>query len=208
MRQGMPAIVQLREQLKGCIDLERVGNLILSRKIQPSQVYAISVALDKALALQALADAEKCEQAKALGALIQKTFKADAGQLGTGLEVFMPDCDADLAEAVQLATHGEEQIKAYEQQLRTDTGISSLRVKKHKSMGLLIEITKANLAKVPESFTLAQTMLNVLRYRTSDLQQLEQKLAAATTQAISREDQLYQKFFRQVARLSCLAHAG
>ncbi|MDE3269116.1 MAG: DNA mismatch repair protein MutS [Pseudomonadota bacterium] len=195
VQQGIEAITRCREQLKGCIDLERIGNLILSRRIQPSQVSAIAVALDKALMVGAEVDAAQVQR---LSSLIQQTFRPEAGQLGAELEVFLASCDEELAQAVQLATQGEEQVKAYEQQLRKETGISSLRIKRHKSLGMLVEITKANLAKVPDTFTLAQTTVSVLRYRTAALQQLEQKLAMAMSQAISREEQLYQEFLAKL----------
>jgi DNA mismatch repair protein MutS len=90
-----------------------------------------------------------------------------------------------------LSQHGQEQIDAYEQKLRQETGINSLKIKEHKTYGLLIEITKSNLARVPAGFLRRQTMVNNERFVTMELEELGESLASATEEAVRREAELY-----------------
>jgi DNA mismatch repair protein MutS len=111
--------------------------------------------------------------------------------LGSGRGVFRHGYDKFLDEKNQLTINGEEKVQAYEDQVRRETGITSLKVKAHKSYGLLFEVTKSNLSRVPSSFIRRQTMTNGERYTTIELKELDDALSSASDQAVAREARLY-----------------
>lgn len=51
--------------------------------------------------------------------------------------------------ANHFARSGEQAIAEYEERMKQETGINSMKVKEHKSFGLLIEVTRANSNRVP-----------------------------------------------------------
>ena len=65
--------------------------------------------------------------------------------------------DPELDELVRLAREGKGAIAAIEETERQSSGIPSLKVKYNKVLGYFIEITRANLHRVPEHYIRKQT---------------------------------------------------
>ncbi len=194
--------------LKNCSDLDRLTTRVLSRKAQPADLLHIQRSLESSLQLlsilQQLPEAgewqdiqNKLQSAGQFVAQMQATLAPLPAALGS-LDVFVEGYDAELDRLRGLSRHGQEQIDAYEQKLRQETGITSLKIKEHKSYGLLIEITKANIAKVPAGFIRRQTMVNNERFVTLELEALGETLAEATDEAVLREESLYQDLLQKI----------
>lgn len=101
-------------------------------------------------------------------------------------------------------------IAALENTERKKTGISSLKVKFNKVFGYYIEVTKANLAQVPEDYIRKQTLTNAERYITPDLKIYEEKVLGAEEKLCALEYDLFEEIRRRVAaqaeRLQKTAH--
>ncbi len=190
----------VQDRLKACADLDRLTTRVLSRKAQPPDTLWIRRGLQASLELRDVVGASSApllrEITRALEAatepleLIKGALGEEPAALGS-LEVFRVGYDPDFDRLRDLSRHGAEQIHTYEQKLRSETGISSLKIKEHKSYGLLIEITKANLTKVPPHFIRRQTMVNNERFVTMELEELGESLASATEEATRREAELF-----------------
>lgn len=200
----------VQDCLKNCSDLERLMTRVLSRKAQPCDVLHIRRSLAASLKLrdhlqhferngpsllhdvtEALARAEKPLS------ILQFALEEEAALLGS-LDVFCPGYDESFDELRELSRHGEQKINAYEEQLRIATGIGSLKIKEHKTYGLLIEVTKANLAKIPSGFIRRQTMVNNERFSTIELEELGETLASAMEKAVAREAELFVDLLSQL----------
>lgn len=193
--------------LKGLPDLERLFARTLSGRSNPNEVFRLRIGLEKALAVgkalnltptaltkstlntipQTLAAAAKPLR------MLQERLAAEPGQLGTNLDCIRTGFDASFDQLRDDALHGEEKIKQYENSLREQTKINSLKIKSHKTYGLLIEVTKSNLAKIPDDFIRRQTMVNNERFVTLELQELDEKLSQAREQAFQRESEIFQQ---------------
>lgn len=200
----------LQRSLKSCADLDRLTTRILSRKASPLDLGNIRQSLEACRVLQSfLHEAEPKAKLlrdiagelnygnKAFECLITRLCES-ISNLGS-LEVFCKGFDAELDQLSELSRHGAAEIDAYEQKLKEQTGISSLKIKEHKTYGLLIEITKANLAKVPSSFIRRQTMVNNERFVTMELEDLAQKLLTASEQAQVREAHLFEQLLNDLS---------
>ena len=215
VERGYQELNDLRKLLQGFPDLERLSNQVFSGSAQPSQLAAMRMALAKVNTLaeeHAKALLGKDQQALAeVQHLLNEALQERGGRLGFGTEVFRPQYDRELGQYIELASRGEEKISAYEQQLRQASDIPSLKVKKHRQLGLLIEVSKAQIAKVPEYFTLRQSMVNCGRYATAELIELDNALNNALGQAIAREEELYQQLLEKLRHyhqpLLCLSKA-
>ena len=199
---GYQELNDLRQLLQGFPDLERLSNQVFSGGAQPSQLVAMRIALAK---VETLATRQETtlwgkdqQELAAVRQLLGEALQERAGRLGLGTEVFHPHYDQELEQYTELANSGEEKISAYEQQLRNENDIPSLKIKKHRQLGLLIEVSRAQQAKVPEHFTLRQSMVNCGRYTTAELVELDNSLTNALGQAIAKEEELYQQLLEKL----------
>lgn len=186
-----------REILGGIGDLERLATRVAARSINPLELGVVRNSIAAILDLQANMPKEFAKVSDILGAvkhvrkILDDALLSQPGKLGGGNEIFRAGFDKLLDSKNLLAHEGEERMLAYEEKLRTETGINSLKVRNHKSFGLLIEVTKTHSAKIPSSFIRKQTMVNGERFTTPELQQLDADLSQAQSVAIEREAQLY-----------------
>ncbi len=87
--------------------------------------------------------------------------------------------------------NAEKLLKDYQERLRQETGIQSLKVGYNKVMGYYIEVTKPNLRYVPSYFKRRQTLSNAERFTTDELQALEEKILSAMTRIKDLEYELF-----------------
>ncbi len=82
---------------------------------------------------------------------------------------------------------------------RERTGIASLKVGYNRVFGYYIEVSKANLAKVPETYQRRQTLTNAERYITPELKEWESKVLGAEEQIGSLEQELFREVRESIA---------
>ena len=176
---------ELRATLKATPDLERLSTRVLNKKAHPLEIVQIKYTLVKALRLKSLLSSSQnlvldsftdifkifALSEKPL-ALLETSIDEEPSALGSSLKVFKEGFDKELDDLRSLALNGQDQINKYERRLREETDISSLKIKRHKTYGLLLEVTKANLSKVPDDFVRRQTMVNNERFSTAELIEL------------------------------------
>jgi len=78
------------------------------------------------------------------------------------------------------------------------TGISSLKVRFNSVFGYYIEVTKANLDKVPQHYIRKQTVANGERYITPELKEMEGKILGAEERSVKLEYELFQRVREEV----------
>lgn len=208
---GQERLRETRSSLKNAPDLERLATRVVSRAAQPHELgmvrSSLMVARELGVALsgeiRAAREGGRTRAGEAFESIVKGlgSFERPLAILGDRLaeipeslgsgQVFRAGFDARLDELVALSRDGEARLQAYETRLREETGIGSLKVKNHKAFGLLIEITKSNLGKVPASFIRRQTMVNGERFVTVELRELGEALASATDMAVQREMELF-----------------
>jgi DNA mismatch repair protein MutS len=108
---------------------------------------------------------------------------------------FSPELDALRA----AATEGKAWIANLETTERGRTGIASLKVGFNAVFNYYIEVTKANLSKVPDNYIRKQTISNGERYITPELKEVEARVLHADEKAIDLEYELFISVREQVA---------
>ena len=228
------ALDGVRTALDGVHDLERlVGKVVMGRS-NPRDVASLRASLDRvpqlvAFAasttagqvqldaieagdrqgrLAAIAAVDPCaDVAAAIAAALVERPPTDLG----GERVFVEGYDAALDELFAMSRHSKQVVAEIEQRERSRTGITSLKVKYNKVFGYFIEVTKANLAMVPDDYVRKQTTVNAERYFTSELKALEEKILSADGERLARESTLFAALVREVAghvrRLKLVADA-
>ncbi|AKT39890.1 DNA mismatch repair protein MutS [Chondromyces crocatus] len=116
--------------------------------------------------------------------------------------IFREGYDVELDEARALEKSGTEHIMALEAKLRGQTGAPSLRIRYTRVFGWYIEVTKAHLSKVPETFRRKQTVATGERYTSDELDDLADRIEHAGARALEREASLFERLVRNVAMAS------
>jgi len=103
---------------------------------------------------------------------------------------------AELDEARRLKEDSRGVMAGLEAKYIERTGVKSLKVRHNNILGFYIEVTQANAkplleGKVAGEFRHRQTMANAMRFSTSELAQIEGRIAAATERALSLEQEVF-----------------
>ena len=98
---------------------------------------------------------------------------------------------------------GKEWIASLESKERERTGIESLKVRYNQVFGYYIELTKANLSRVPPDYIRKQTLVNAERFTTAELQELEERVIGADVKLLASEQEA---FIALRSRLATEAH--
>jgi DNA mismatch repair protein MutS len=106
--------------------------------------------------------------------------------------------NAELDELRQTNKDGKSWIAALEASERDRTGIKSLKVGFNKVFGYYIEVTKANLDRVPEDYQRKQTLANSERYFTPELKAKEAMILGAEERITELEYELFTQVRDQI----------
>jgi len=106
--------------------------------------------------------------------------------------IFRDGFDPDLDEFRQGSREGKNWIAQLQEREIAETGIKSLKVRFNSVFGYFIEITKSNLANVPERYRRKQTTVGGERFVTPELKEMESKILGADEKARQLEYQLFQ----------------
>jgi DNA mismatch repair protein MutS len=106
--------------------------------------------------------------------------------------------DAPLDELRSAMRGGKDWIAKLQADEITRTGIPSLKVRFNSVFGYYIEVTRANLDKVPPHYIRKQTIASGERYITPELKEMEGKILGAEERAVKLEYELFQRVREEV----------
>jgi DNA mismatch repair protein MutS len=192
---------ELRKQLGGILDIERLLAKITMGVANPRDVLALGRSLEKIPALKATFETQRAarlrdlhdrldEVAEARDRILQTIADeppinlADGGTIRAG-------CNADLDELRDLSRNGRQVIAQIEARERTRTGIQSLKVRFNNVFGYYIEISKANQHLAPADYERKQTLVNAERFTTPELKDYERKVLDAEDKILTLEKELF-----------------
>jgi len=165
---------RVRTLLEPIGDVERLVTKICTARATPREVRSLATVLGQVPLLARLAvhlDSGPLrtllESLPPMEYLRERVERAlvdqPTAQLGSG-GVFRPGYSPQLDAALEALYHGKEWLARYQEQLRQQTGIGSLKLGFNNVFGYYIEVTNAHRAKVPDSFIRKQTLTNAERY--------------------------------------------
>src|SRR6266545_958307 len=107
--------------------------------------------------------------------------------------------NGELDELRSISREGKGFIARLEAQERGRTGIGSLKIRYNKVFGYYIEVTKTNLAAIPDDYIRRQTLANAERFITPELKEYEEKVLGAEERIVELEYALFQEIREGVA---------
>ncbi|MBT8405330.1 MAG: DNA mismatch repair protein MutS [Gemmatimonadetes bacterium] len=199
----------LRDALRPIADLERLAGKLGTGRAAPRDLSALRRSLG---ALPGLRDATAGRSAPLLARVggemdvlddvATSLDEALADEVPVSLQdggVIREGYHAELDELRSVRDGAVEFIATLQAREREATGIGSLKVGFNKVFGYYLEVTRANLDRVPEHFVRKQTLANAERYFTPELKEWEQKVFGAEDRIASLEAELFGELRTRVA---------
>ena len=209
-------LTHCRESLKEIRDIERCTGRLAQGSGNPRDLQALQTSLSQIPSLRADLDAlpsqqpeichlktEILQQLHEFPELVELLENAlvDEPPVSPREGGLMRDgFSTELDELRSASRDGKEWIAQMQQSERKRTGIDSLKIKFNNVFGYFIEVTKANLSKVPEDYQRKQTMANAERYITPGLKEVESKVLGADERAKQLE---YEEFLKLRSEITC-----
>lgn len=172
--------------LKEVSDIERLSSKLAQRSANARDLVRLGRSLRALPQVQAAIDGKGALQhlippdpAADIADRITQSLVDDPPIALTEGGLYKGGVDAELDELIHLAREGKSIIAAMEARERKSTGVGSLKVRYNKVFGYFIEVSKANLHRVPEHYLRKQTLTNAERYITPELKELEEKVLGA-----------------------------
>ena len=192
---------ELRKQLSGILDIERLLAKITMGVANPRDVLALGRSLEKIPSLKAAFETQRAARLRDLHGRLDDVAEArdrilqaiadeppinlaDGGTIRAGFH-------ADLDELRDLSRNGRQVIAQIEARERARTGIQSLKVRFNNVFGYYIEISKANQHLAPADYERKQTLVNAERFTTPELKDYERKVLDAEDKILTLEKELF-----------------
>jgi len=109
---------------------------------------------------------------------------SDGGIFRTGYHV-------EVDKLRKIRSEGRNWLAELEAREKKKTGISALKIKYNNVFGYFIEISKAHLAKVPDSYQRKQTLTNAERFVTQELKERETEILSAKVRQLDIEREVF-----------------
>jgi DNA mismatch repair protein MutS len=189
-------------------DLERLTNRVRTNTATPRDLAALRTGLTVVPALiEALPEGiapggavigklhSSTEAVELLKASIPDEPSITVGEGSAIREGFHTELD----EVRSLSGDARSSIAALEADHRDSTGIKSLKIGYNRVFGYYLEVSKANVHLVPDSFERRQTLVNGERFITPQLKELESKILTARDRISELEREIFRRVCAEVA---------
>jgi DNA mismatch repair protein MutS len=189
-------------------DLERLINRVVQRIAMPRDLVALAQGLaavdELAASSQSLPDglaiiAQSLQPLPELHALIERALVdeppatlSDGGYIRAGYS-------DELDTLLDASRNGRQWVADLERRERERSGISALRVGYNKVFGYYLEITKSQLARVPDDYIRKQTLTTGERFITPDLKEYEALILNAQEKSAKLEQELFAALRSEIA---------
>ncbi len=198
---------QLRGELKGVSDVERITARIALRQVRPRELVGLGKTLQKAELLAHNTQAPEPYLAQIFSHLqppegctdlLRRAIAEEPAALVRDGGVIAGGFDTELDELRAIQTNCDSFLLELETREKARTGIPNLRVQFNKVHGFYIEVTSSHLASVPDDYRRRQTLKNAERFITPELKAFEDKALSANERALAREKWLYEQILDQL----------
>ena len=196
-----------RNELKNTYDIKRIISKISCNKVNPLDLINLSDSLnflnsfrdnissDKKNIIELISQVFKTDK---IIDLIHKTLK-DSPSINMKKGDFVRDgFSSDLDELRTISNDANDWMLNYQQKLKEETNISSLKISFNKIFGYYIDVTKTHSDKVPDNFIKKQTLVNNERYFTEELKEFEHKILNADHKIITLENKIFDNLCIQI----------
>jgi DNA mismatch repair protein MutS len=195
---------EIRKELKGIQDLERLTSRITLGLATPRELLALRKSLAQLPVLRNFLTPPPAGGSSLLRVLfaeideladvrdrLERALSDEPPALATDPGIIRGGFHADLDDLRNLSQHSKQIIAAMEERERKRTGIGSLKIRFNSVFGYYMEISKPNLHLAPADYERKQTLVNAERFTSPELKEYERKILAADERILEIERQLF-----------------
>ena len=195
---------EIRKELRGIQDLERLTSRITLGQAGPRELVALRKSLAQLPVLRNFVTPPPVGGSELLRLLhdeideltdvreaLERAMADEPPALASDAGMIRPGYHAELDELRNLSQHSKQIIAAMEERERKRTGINSLKIRFNQVFGYYVEISKSNLHLAPPDFERKQTLVNAERFTSPELKEYERKILAADERILEIERQLF-----------------
>ena len=201
LRESVRARERLRDRLQEVYDIERLVSKLARGRGNARDLRSLGATLGVVPELRAILENADSDRLAALRdeldpiaelrSLIDAAIAEDPPREITEGGLIDPEYDEQLAQLRATEREGKQWVERLEARERERTGIDSLKVGHNSVHGYYIEVTDANLDRVPEDYERRQTLKNAERYYTPALKEREDEILRAEQRADELEYELF-----------------
>jgi len=190
--------------LKKMPDIERIWSRVLMEKASPQDLISLKNALKLIPEIKEMMNfdsnlikklKEKMDFDNEIINIIENGIDENYEESG---KLIKKGFDNVLDDYRKTLDESEKFIMDLERKESIKTGIKNLRIGYNDVFGYYIEIPKSQATKVPEYFIRKQTLKNVERFTTRDLQEFEYRIMEARENFSQREKEIFQNIIKNV----------
>jgi len=195
---------EIRKELKGIQDLERLTSRITLGLATPRELLALRKSLAQLPVLRNFLAPPPAGGSALLRFLfneidelsdvrdrLERALSDEPPALATDPGIIRAGFHAELDELRNLSQNAKQIIAAMEDRERKRTGIGSLKIRFNQVFGYYMEISKPNLHLAPSDYERKQTLVNAERFTSPELKEYERKILAADERILEIERQLF-----------------
>jgi DNA mismatch repair protein MutS len=195
---------EIRKELKGILDLERITSRITLGLATPRELVTLRKSLARLPLLKNFLTPPPAGGSELLRRIfveidelsdvrerLEHGISDEPPALATTPGMIRSGFDGELDELRNLSQHSKEIIAAMEERERKRTGIASLKIRFNSIFGYYIEISKVNLHFAPADYERKQTLVNAERFTSAELKEYERKILAADERIAEIENRLF-----------------
>ncbi|MEG1875538.1 MAG: DNA mismatch repair protein MutS, partial [Angelakisella sp.] len=195
-------LAEVTEALGGIYDMERLMTRIIYGNASPRDLVSLGMALQRMPGLRMLLSEVHCQELQEIYSSID-LLEDVCGLIRDAVDdqppitlkdggVIRDGYSKELDDLRYLSNHTKELIANIEAKERERSGIKNLKISYNKVFGYYMEVTRSNLAQVPEDYIRKQTLSNCERYITGELKDLETKVLGAQQQIVTVEATIFE----------------
>ncbi len=199
----------IREELKGVYDLERLMSRIMYRSANPRDIRALGVTFSK---LPELKRTLRDLKARLLAELDGDIFELEdmANLIGNAIVdeppaslkdggVIRAGFNEEIDRLRGITGGGKDILAQMEQREREATGIRTLKVGYNRVFGYYIEVSKSFADQVPAHYVRKQTLTGGERYITDELKKIEGEILGANERILALEQAVFNEVREYIA---------
>jgi DNA mismatch repair protein MutS len=200
---------ELRKQLAGILDLERLLAKVTLGSAGPRDVLALGRSLERIPALKRCFDTRQTARLRSIHERLDELpdvanliLEAIADEPPLNLAdggTIRPGFHAELDDLRDLSRNGRQYLAQIEARERERTGIQSLKIRFNNVFGYYIEITRSNLHLAPADYERKQTLANAERFTTPEIKEYERKVLDAEEKILTLERDLFSDVKKRAA---------
>jgi DNA mismatch repair protein MutS len=195
---------EIRKELRGIQDLERLTSRITLGQAGPRELVALRKSLAQLPVLRNFVTPPPAGGSVLLRRLhteideladvretLERSIADEPPALATDPGMIRPGFHSELDELRNLSQHSKQIIASMEERERKRTGIGSLKIRFNQVFGYYIEISKANFHLAPSDYERKQTLVNAERFTSPELKDYERRVLAADERILEIERRLF-----------------